>query len=105
MHVSAQDAAGNGAESAPGTVHIDNAAPGAVPVGVEVAKAGATATNTPFPRQTPPEPDRPPIVAAQYRSAGWAAGVPEVYVTSVIGRCPRDRPDADETAEIRTEAR
>jgi hypothetical protein len=67
LHVAGEDAAGNSAESAPVTVRIDNTAPGAVPVGVEGGEGWRNRDEFNLAWQNPPEPDRAPIVAAQYR--------------------------------------
>lgn len=67
IHLTAQDAAGNPAESAPVTVRIDNTAPGAVPVAVEGGEAWRNRNEFNLAWSNPPEPDRAPITAAQYR--------------------------------------
>ncbi|MGD9734010.1 MAG: hypothetical protein AB7V58_00120 [Solirubrobacterales bacterium] len=67
MHLSAQDAASNGGESAPVTVRIDNTAPGAVPVGVEGGEGWRNRDEFNLVWGNPPEADRAPIVAVQYR--------------------------------------
>jgi hypothetical protein len=67
MHVSSEDAAGNAAESAPVTVRIDNTAPGTVPIGVEGGEAWRNRNDYNLAWANPPEPDRAPITAAQYR--------------------------------------
>jgi hypothetical protein len=84
FHVMAKDAAGNQSESAPLTVRIDNAAPGAVPVLVEGGEAWRNRDAYNLAWQNPAEVDRAPIVAAHYRlcragtnecSLGESAGV------------------------------
>jgi hypothetical protein len=67
MYVSAEDGAGNTAESAPVTVRIDNTAPGAVPVGVEGGEAWRNRDKYNLAWANPPEGDRAPIVAAFFR--------------------------------------
>jgi hypothetical protein len=67
LHVTAMDAAGNQSASAPATVRIDNAAPGAVPVAVEGSEAWRNRNAYNLAWQNPPEVDRAPIVAAHYR--------------------------------------
>lgn len=67
MHLTAQDAAGNSGESAPLTVHIDNTAPGAVPVSVEGGETWRNRNEFNLGWQNPAEPDLAPITAAQYR--------------------------------------
>lgn len=84
FHVMAKDAAGNQSESAPLTVRIDNAAPGAVPVAVEGGEAWRNRNIYNLAWQNPAEVDRAPIVAALYRlcragtaecSLGESAGI------------------------------
>ncbi len=67
LHVSAEDAAGNGGESAPVTVRIDNTAPGAVPVAVEGGESWRNRDEFNLAWQNQPEPDRAPITEALYR--------------------------------------
>jgi len=67
MHLSAQDASGNGGESAPLTVRIDNTAPGAVPVAVEGGDGWRNRNSFTLTWANPPDPDRAPIVGATYR--------------------------------------
>lgn len=67
MHLSAKDASGNGGESAPATVRIDNTAPGAVPVAVEGGEGWRNRDSFNLTWANPPEPDRAPIVGASYR--------------------------------------
>lgn len=67
LHVTAKDAAGNQSDSSPVVVRIDNAAPGAVPVGVEGGEAWRNRDAYNLAWQNPAEVDRAPIVAAHYR--------------------------------------
>lgn len=67
LHLGAQDAAGNGGESAPVTVRIDNTAPAAVPVAVEGGEGWRSRDGFDLIWSNPPEPDRAPITAATYR--------------------------------------
>jgi hypothetical protein len=67
MHVTAEDAAGNTADSPSATVRIDNTPPGAVPVGVGGGEAWRNRNDFDLAWEDPPEPDRAPIVAAHYR--------------------------------------
>jgi len=67
LHVTAKDAAGNTAESTPVTIHVDNSAPGAVPVTVAGGEAWRNRNGYDLAWQNPPEPDRAPIVAAHWR--------------------------------------
>jgi hypothetical protein len=67
LHLSATDAAGNTAESAPVTVRIDNTPPGAVPVSVEGGETWRNHDSFALGWQNPPEEDRAPIVAADWR--------------------------------------
>ena len=67
LTVVAEDAAGNRAESGVVTVRIDNAAPGAVPVGVGGGEAWRNINDFDLAWANPPEPDRAPITAAHYR--------------------------------------
>jgi hypothetical protein len=67
MHVTAEDAAGNSADSAPVTVRIDNTAPGAVPVVVGGGEAWRNRNDFDLAWEDPPEPDRAPIAAAHYK--------------------------------------
>jgi hypothetical protein len=67
MHVSAEDAAGNGGESPPVTVRIDNTAPGSVPVAVEGGEGWRNRNEFNLAWQNQPEPDRAPITEALYR--------------------------------------
>jgi hypothetical protein len=67
MHLTAEDAAGNGGESAPVTVRIDNTAPGAVPVAIEGGEGWRNRDEFNLAWQNPPEPDRAPIVSALYK--------------------------------------
>jgi hypothetical protein len=67
LTVVAEDAAGNRAESAAVTVRIDNAAPGAVAVGVGGGEAWRNSNDFDVAWTNPIEPDRAPITAAHYR--------------------------------------
>ncbi|MGD9734930.1 MAG: hypothetical protein AB7V58_04880 [Solirubrobacterales bacterium] len=67
LHLSAEDAAGNSADSAPVSVHIDNSPPGAVPVAVAGGEAWRNRNGYDLGWQNPAEPDRAPIVAAHWR--------------------------------------
>jgi hypothetical protein len=65
--VVAEDAAGNRAESAAVMARIDNAAPGAVPVGVAGGEGWRSSNDFDLAWSNPAEPDRAPIMAAHYR--------------------------------------
>jgi hypothetical protein len=67
LAVSAEDAAGNVANSSPVTVRIDNAAPGAVPVSVVGGEAWRNSDDFDIAWTNPAEVDRAPISAAHYR--------------------------------------
>lgn len=67
LTVVAEDAAGNRAESAAVTVRIDNAAPGAVPVGVGGGETWRNANDFDVAWVNPSEGDRAPITAAHFR--------------------------------------
>ena len=67
LTVVAEDAAGNRAESAAVTVRIDNAAPGAVPVGVGGGETWRNANDFDVAWANPSEDDRAPITAAHFR--------------------------------------
>ncbi|MBS1893581.1 MAG: hypothetical protein JST59_19955 [Actinobacteria bacterium] len=67
LHLTAEDAAGNTADSSPVTVHIDNSPPGAVPLAVAGGEAWRNRNGYDLAWQNPPEPDRAPIVAAHWR--------------------------------------
>jgi hypothetical protein len=62
-----EDAAGNRAESGAVTVRIDNAAPGAVAIGVGGGEGWRNSNDFDLAWTNPPEADRAPIVAAHYR--------------------------------------
>lgn len=66
LTVVGEDAAGNRAESAAVTVRIDNAAPGAVPVGVGGGETWRSSNDFDVAWANPAEPDRAPITAAHY---------------------------------------
>jgi hypothetical protein len=67
LTVIAEDAAGNHGESAAVTARIDNAAPGAVSVGVGGGEAWRNSNDFDLSWANPAEPDRAPIIAAHYR--------------------------------------
>jgi hypothetical protein len=67
LAVVAEDAAGNRAESGAVTARIDNAAPGAVPVGVGGGESWRNSNDFDLAWVNPAEPDRAPITAAHYR--------------------------------------
>jgi 5-hydroxyisourate hydrolase-like protein (transthyretin family) len=67
LAVTAMDAAGNQSASGPVTVRVDNAAPGAVLVGVEGGEAWRNRDGYNLAWQNPAEVDRAPIVVAHYR--------------------------------------
>ncbi|MGN6817025.1 MAG: hypothetical protein ACTHK3_13235 [Solirubrobacterales bacterium] len=67
LAVAAEDSAGNRAESGAVTVRIDNAAPGAVPVGVGGGETWRNSNDFDLSWANPAEPDRAPITAAHYR--------------------------------------
>ncbi|HEY5977339.1 MAG TPA: hypothetical protein VIT85_05735 [Solirubrobacterales bacterium] len=67
LTVVAEDAAGNRAESGAVTVRIDNAAPGAVPVGVGGGETWRNANDFDVAWANPSEGDRAPITAAHFR--------------------------------------
>lgn len=74
LTVVAEDAAGNRAESGAVTVRIDNAAPGAVPIGVGGGEAWRNGNDFDVAWANPAEPDRAPISAAHYRLCRAAGG-------------------------------
>lgn len=67
LTVAAEDAAGNRIESAPVTVRIDNAAPGAVAVSVGGGEEWRNSNDFDLAWANPAEPDRAPITAAYFR--------------------------------------
>jgi hypothetical protein len=67
LYVTAEDAAGNRADSAPVPVRLDNAPPGTTQVGVEGGEAWRNRNDFDLAWLNAPEPDRAPIVAAHYR--------------------------------------
>lgn len=67
LTVVAEDAAGNRAESAAVTVRIDNAAPGAIPVGVTGGETWRNSNDFDVAWANPSEGDRAPITAAHFR--------------------------------------
>ena len=74
MIVSAEDAAGNFAESAPVMARIDNAAPGAVPVGLAGGESWRNQNDFDVAWTNLPEGDRAPITAAHYRICRAGSG-------------------------------
>lgn len=74
MVIIAEDAAGNFAESPPVTVRIDNAAPGAVPVGLAGGESWRNQNDFDAAWTNPPEGDRAPITAAHYRICRAGSG-------------------------------
>ncbi|HXV05602.1 MAG TPA: hypothetical protein VFP23_06830 [Solirubrobacterales bacterium] len=83
MYVSAEDAAGNVADSAPATVRIDNTPPGAVAVGVEGGEGWRNRNGFNLGWENAPEGDRAPITAALYRLC--RAGSSECVTSSQPG--------------------
>lgn len=67
LTVVAEDAAGNRSESPAITVRIDNAAPGAIPVGVGGGETWRNANDFDVAWANPSEGDRAPITAAHFR--------------------------------------
>ncbi len=67
LTVVAEDSAGNRAESGAVTVRIDNAAPGAVAVGVGGGETWRNSNDFDLAWANPAEPDRAPITAAHFR--------------------------------------
>jgi hypothetical protein len=67
LTIVAEDAAGNRAQSGAVTVRIDNAAPGAVSVGISGGEAWRNTNDFDLAWTNPAEPDRAPITAAFYR--------------------------------------
>jgi hypothetical protein len=67
LTVVVEDAAGNRAESSPVTARIDNAAPGAVAIGVGGGEGWRNSNDFDLGWANPAEPDRAPITAAHYR--------------------------------------
>jgi len=67
LHLTATDAAGNTAESAPVTVRIDDTPPGAVPVAVEGGEGWRNHDYFALGWTNPEEPDRAPITAAHWK--------------------------------------
>ena len=72
--VQVQDTAGNFGASAPVTVRIDNTPPARVGVGVEGGDAWRNQNNFSVAWTNPPENDRAPIVAADYKLCPAAGG-------------------------------
>ena len=67
LHVSAEDAAGNAADSSQVTVRIDNTAPGAIGVAIDGDETWRNRNDFDLGWTNPPEPDRAPIAVAHYR--------------------------------------
>jgi hypothetical protein len=67
LTVTAEDAAGNRAESGAVTARIDNAAPGSVPIGVGGGEGWRNSNDFDLAWVNPPEADRAPISAAHFR--------------------------------------
>jgi hypothetical protein len=67
LTVVAEDAAGNRAESAAVTVRIDNAPPGAIPVGIAGGETWRNSNDFDVAWANPSEGDRAPITAAHFR--------------------------------------
>jgi hypothetical protein len=67
LTVVAEDAAGNRGESGAVTARIDNAAPGAVPLGVGGGEGWRNSNDFDLGWTNPAEPDRAPITTAHYR--------------------------------------
>jgi hypothetical protein len=67
LYVTAEDAAGNRADSAPVMARLDHTPPGTTQVGVEGGEAWRNRNDFDLAWQNAPEPDRAPIVAAHYR--------------------------------------
>jgi hypothetical protein len=74
LTVLAEDGAGNRAESATVTVHIDNAPPGAVSVGVGGGEVWRNSNDFDIAWVNSAEPDRAPIIAAHYRLCRSGSG-------------------------------
>jgi hypothetical protein len=74
LHVGAQDAAGNAADSATVMARIDNTAPGATQVGVEGGELWRNRNDFDVAWQNATEPDRAPITAAHYRVCRAGSG-------------------------------
>jgi hypothetical protein len=83
LHLTATDAAGNQADSSPVTVRIDNTAPGAIPVAVEGGEAWRNRDAFALGWQNPPEDDRAPISAANWRIC--RAGTQECQTGTATG--------------------
>ncbi len=74
LYVSAQDAAGNSANSATVTARIDNTPPGVTSVGVEGGEAWRNRNDFDVAWENAPEPDRAPITVAHYRVCRVGSG-------------------------------
>jgi hypothetical protein len=72
--VQAQDVAGNIGTSAPVTVRIDNTAPARVGVGIDGGDAWRNQNNFSLTWTNPPENDRAPVVAAEYKLCPASGG-------------------------------
>lgn len=94
--VRAQDTAGNAQDSAPVTVRIDNTAPARVTPSVDGGDAWRNTNDFAITWSNPAEPDRAPIVAADYKlcpSAGGSCNTTETAGTD-IARLPVAVPGA-----------
>jgi hypothetical protein len=74
LFVTAQDAAGNSANSATVTARIDNSAPGTVQVAMEGGEAWRNRNDFDAAWENAAEPDRAPITAAHYRLCRAGSG-------------------------------
>ncbi len=74
LYVAAEDAAGNGANSAVATARIDNTAPGTTPVSIEGGEAWRNRNDFDAVWQNAPEPDRAPITAAHFKICRAGSG-------------------------------
>lgn len=89
VSVQVQDTAGNFGASAPLTARIDNTAPGRVAAGVDGGDAWRNQNDFTLSWTNPPENDRAPIVAADYKLCG-ASG----------GNCSQDEKTGDGIASV-----
>ncbi|MDX6644139.1 MAG: large repetitive protein, partial [Solirubrobacteraceae bacterium] len=67
LFVQAEDTAGNAVNSAPVTVRVDNTPPGRADVGVQGGEGWRNSNNFALAWSNPPENDRAPITAANYK--------------------------------------
>jgi hypothetical protein len=74
LYVTAEDAAGNRADSALVTARLDHTPPGTTQVGVEGGESWRNRNDFDLAWQNTPEPDRAPIVAAHYRLCRTGSG-------------------------------